>query len=158
MLSTVAATIQVSIAPVFLLAGLAGILNVLVGRMARVVDRARQIEKLHPLSTGKEHDRHVWELRLIQRRLTVINGSIALCVASAVAICLVVALMFIASLIHVEMGGAVAVAFIVSMLLLTAGLAAFMVEIRMSMRAVHVREELLELDEKARRMGWLRRD
>jgi hypothetical protein len=158
MLSTVATTIQVSIAPVFLLAGLAGILNVLVGRMARVVDRARAIEKLHPLSTGKEHDRHVWELRLIDRRLTVINASIALCVASAVAICLVVALMFVASLVHLDLGGWVAGAFILSMLLLTAGLVAFMFEIRLSMRAVHVREELLELDEKARRMGWLRRD
>jgi hypothetical protein len=158
MLQTVAATIQVSIAPVFLLAGLAGILNVLVGRMARVVDRARQIEKLHPLSTGKEHDRHVWELRLIDRRLSVINTSIALCVSSAVAICLVVALMFVAELVHLDIGGWVAGAFIVSMLLLTAGLIAFMFEIRLSMRAVHVREELLELDEKARRMGWLRRE
>lgn len=156
MLSIVAQTIQVSIAPVFLLAGLAGILNVLVGRMARVVDRARAIEKLHPLSTGKEHDRHVWELRLIDRRLQVINSSIALCVASAVAICLVVAMMFVSSLVHLNIGGWVAGAFILSMLLLTAGLIAFMVEIRLSMRAVHVREELLELDEKARRAKWRR--
>ena len=55
-------------------------------------------------------------------------------------------------------GGAVAVTFIASMLLLTAGLIAFMIEIRLSMRAVHVREELLELDEKARRAGWRRRE
>lgn len=73
MLSTVAATIQVSIAPVFLLAGIAGILNVLIGRMARVVDRSRKIEQLHPVSQGAEHDRHVWELRLIDRRLSVID-------------------------------------------------------------------------------------
>lgn len=158
MLSTVAATIQISIAPVFLLAGIGSLLNVLVGRMARVVDRARQIEKLHPVSTGPEHDRHVWELRLIDRRLSVINTAIALCVASAVAICLVVALMFVAELVHLNIGGAVAIAFIASMLLLTAGLLSFMVEIRLSMGAVHVREELLELDEKARRAGWMRRD
>lgn len=158
MLSTVAATIQISIAPVFLLAGIAGILNVLVGRMARVVDRARQLETLHPVSTGPEHDRHVWELRLIDRRLSVINTAIALCVASGVAICLVVALMFVAELIHLDIGGAVAVAFIASMLLLTLGLTAFMFEIRLSIRAVHVREELLELDEKARRAGWRRRE
>lgn len=144
MLSTVAATIQIAIAPVFLLAGIAGILNVLVGRMARVVDRARRIEELHPISTGAEHERHVWELRLIDRRLSVINMAIALCVASAVAICLVVALLFGAELTHLDIGGVVAVAFIASMLLLTAGLIAFMIEIRLSIRAVHVREELLE--------------
>lgn len=154
MLSTVATTIQISIAPVFLLAGIAGILNVLVGRMARVVDRSRQLEKLHPVSTGKEHDRQVWELRLIDRRLQVINTAISLCVASGVAICLVVALMFVASLVHLDMGAGVAVAFIASMLFLTLGLSAFMFEIRLSMRAVHIREELLELDEKARRAKW----
>lgn len=146
MLATVAATIQIAIAPVFLLAGIAGILNVLVGRMARVVDRARNIEKLHPVSTGAEHDRHVWELRLIDRRLSIINSAIALCVGSGVAICLVVALLFGAELTHLDIGGVVAVAFIASMLLLTAGLIAFLIEVRLSIRAVHVREELLERD------------
>ncbi|WP_423606745.1 DUF2721 domain-containing protein [Sphingomonas sp. MS122] len=144
MLSTVAQTIQVSIAPVFLLAGIAGILNVLIGRMARVVDRSRKIEQLHPVSKGAEHDRHVWELRLIDRRLSVINTSIWLCVASAILICLVVALMFGATLTHLDIGGIVAVTFIASMLLLTAGLIAFLVEVRLSLLAVHVREELLE--------------
>ncbi|MCW4462719.1 DUF2721 domain-containing protein [Sphingomonas sp. BT-65] len=147
MLSTVAQTIQVSIAPVFLLAGIAGILNVLIGRMARVVDRSRKIEQLHPVSQGAEHDRHVWELRLIDRRLSVINTSIWLCVASAILICLVVALMFGATLTHLDIGGIVAVTFIASMLLLTAGLIAFLVEVRLSLLAVHVREELLERED-----------
>lgn len=149
MLSTVAATIQTAIAPVFLLAGIAGILNVLVGRMARVVDRARKIEQLHPVSTGAEHERHVWELRLIDRRLSIINTAIWLCVASGIAICLVVALLFGAEIVHLDIGVVVAVAFIASMLLLTAGLVAFLFEVRLSVRAVHVREELLERDRKA---------
>lgn len=146
MISTVAATIQISIAPVFLLAGIAGILNVLVGRMARVVDRARKLEQLHPVSTGAEHERQVWELRLIDRRLSIINTSIWLCVASAIAICLVVALLFGAEIVHLDIGIVVAAAFIASMLLLTAGLVAFLFEVRLSVQAVHVREELLERD------------
>ncbi len=146
MISTVAATIQISIAPVFLLAGIAGILNVLVGRMARVVDRARKLEQLHPVSTGAEHERQVWELRLIDRRLSIINTSIWLCVASAIAICLVVALLFGAEIVHLDIGVVVAAAFIASMLLLIAGLVAFLFEVRLSVQAVHVREELLERD------------
>jgi hypothetical protein len=43
-LSTVSATIQAAIAPVFLLAGIGAFLNVMVGRLARIVDRARDIE------------------------------------------------------------------------------------------------------------------
>ncbi|MEI9851244.1 MAG: DUF2721 domain-containing protein [Sphingomonas sp.] len=145
-LSAVAATIQTAIAPVFLLAGIGGILNVMVGRLARIVDRARGLEQLHPRSIGPEHDRHVWELRLIDRRITVINSAIFLCVSSALAICLVVALMFVSQLTDLHIGAIVAVAFIVSMLLLMAGLICFLFEVRMSLRAIHVREELLELD------------
>jgi len=147
-LSTVSDTIQAAIAPVFLLAGIGAFLNVMVGRLARIVDRARNIEQLHPRSTGHEHDRHVWELRIIDRRISVINNAIFLCTASALAICVVVALMFVSRLANLHVGLWVAVAFILSMLLLMAGLIYFLVEVRMSLKAIHVRKELLELDKK----------
>lgn len=147
-LSTVSETIQAAIAPVFLLAGIGAFLNVMVGRLARIVDRARSIEQLHPRSTGPEHDRHVWELRIIDRRISVINNAIFLCVASALAICVVVALMFVSRLANLHVGLWVAIAFIASMLLLMAGLIYFLFEVRMSLKAIHVREELLELDKK----------
>ncbi|MET0307800.1 MAG: DUF2721 domain-containing protein [Sphingomonas sp.] len=147
-LSTVSATIQAAIAPVFLLAGIGAFLNVMVGRLARIVDRARQIEQLHPRSTGPEHDRHVWELRIIDRRISVINNAIFLCTASALAICIVVALLFVSRLGNLHVGLWVAIAFIISMLLLMAGLIYFLFEVRMSLKAIHVREELLELDRK----------
>jgi MFS family permease len=145
-LSTVSETIQTAIAPVFLLAGIGAILNVMVGRLARIVDRARSLEALHPRSTGPEHDRHVWELRLIDRRIAVINTAIFLCVSSALAICVVVALLFVSRLAGLHVGAIVAVAFVVSMLLLMACLIYFLVEVRMSLGAIHVREELLELE------------
>lgn len=147
-LSTVADTIQTAIAPVFLLAGIGAILNVMVGRLARIVDRARGLEQLHPRSTGPEHDRHVWELRLIDRRISVINTAIFLCVSSALAICFVVALMFVSRLMAFHVGAIVAIAFVVSMILLMVGLVYFLIEVRMSLGAIHVREELLELDAK----------
>ncbi len=43
--STIAHLIQLAIAPVFLLAGIAGLLNVLASRLARVVDRGRSLER-----------------------------------------------------------------------------------------------------------------
>ena len=147
-LSTVADTIQTAIAPVFLLAGIGAILNVMVGRLARIVDRARAVEQLHPRSTGPEHDRHVQELRLIDRRVTVINWAIFLVVSAALATCLVVALIFVARLVHINIGATVAIAFILAMLLLMSGLIFFMIEVRMSLEAIHVRKELLELDTK----------
>jgi MFS family permease len=147
-LSTVADTIQTAIAPVFLLAGLGAILNVMVGRLARIVDRARKLEQLHPSSTGPEHERHVMELRLINRRISVINTAIFLCVSSALATCFVVAMMFVSRLFALHVGAVIAAAFVVSMVLLMACLIYFLIEVRMSLGAIHVREELLELDSK----------
>lgn len=142
--STIAQTIQLSLSPVFMLAGIAGLLNVLAGRLSRVVDRARALEELHPRSTGKEHERHVWELRRLDRRVTIINHSLFLAVASAIMTCLVVALLFIANLAKLHIGNVVAISFILAMLLLVASLISFLIEVRVSLRAIHVRAELLE--------------
>jgi hypothetical protein len=144
--STIAQTISASLAPVFMLTAIGSLLNVLAGRLSRVVDRARALERLHTRSTGPEHDRHVWELRLLDRRMTVINAALFLAVASAVMTCVVVVLLFVAELARLHFGTHVAVAFIVAMLLLIASLVCFIVEVRVSLRAIHVREDLLAED------------
>lgn len=142
--STIAQTIQLSLSPVFMLAGIGALLNVLVGRMARVVDRVRDLERTHPAATDGERTRLVWELRLLDRRITVINASLFLAVSSAVMTCIVVALLFVAGLAQLHFGTAVALCFILAMLLLIAALVSFMIEVRISLRAVRVREEFLE--------------
>jgi hypothetical protein len=142
--STIAQTIQLSVAPVFLLAGIGAILNVMAGRLGRVVDRARMLERLHPESTGPEHDRHVWELRLLDRRITVINAAIFVIVMSAIAVCLLVALLFVAELTHLEIGNAVAIVFVLAMALLILSLGLFLFEVRLALRSIRIRKELLE--------------
>ena len=142
--TTIAQTIQLSLSPVFMLAGIGALLNVLAGRLSRVVDRARALEALHPRSTGPEHDRHVWELRLLDRRITIINRALLLAVISAVLTCLVVALLFVAELADLRIGTVVALTFIGAMVLLIASLVSFMVEVRVSLRAIHIRDELLK--------------
>lgn len=141
--STIAQTISLSLSPVFMLAGIGALLNVLAGRLSRVIDRARVVEQLHPRSTGPEHDRHVRELRLLDRRITIINAALFLAVASAVMTCVVVVLLFVAELAKLHFGTFVALAFIVAMLLLIASLVGFIVEVRVSLGAIHVREELI---------------
>ena len=142
--TTIAQTIQLSLSPVFMLAGIGAVLNVLVGRLARVVDRARALEQLHPVSAGAERDRHIWELRLLDRRMKVINTALFLCVSSAIATCSVVALLFVGELAALHIGTIVALIFIMAMLLIVSGLVMFVVEVRLSLRATHVRNELIE--------------
>ena len=85
----------------------------------------------------------MWELRLLDRRITIVNQALFLAVASAVLTCLVVALLFVGSLTRLHMGPAVAVTFILAMAMLIASLASYLVEVRLSLRAIHVRKDLL---------------
>jgi hypothetical protein len=139
----VAQIIQLSVAPVFLLAGIGAFLNVCAGRLARVVDRVRAIEPLVLASTGDEHDRLVAEIRTLDRRITVVNASIFLSVLAACLICLVVILLFAAELLRAHIGTTIALLFIGSMAATGMAFALFIVETRLGSRIVHVRNELL---------------
>lgn len=152
-ISSIAQTIQLAIAPVFLLAGIGAILNVLAGRLARVVDRSRVLEERHAASTGEEHQRTVRELRIIDRRMRLANAAIALMVASAIVVCLLVALLFVTQLAGLAFRVAVAIAFVLSMALLIAGLILFLIEINVALSGLRVREELLEREER----NWRRK-
>lgn len=141
--SQVAQTIQLALAPVFLLAGIGAFLNVCVGRLARIIDRARSVEQLILTSRGREHDRMVAEIRVLDRRMSVVNASIFLSVASACAVCLVVILLFAGNLLDAHLGSAIAILFSLSMLLQAGGFASFILEIRLGSKIIHVRNEVL---------------
>ncbi|KQN10727.1 conserved membrane hypothetical protein [Sphingomonas aurantiaca] len=143
-ISTIAQTIQLSLAPVFMLAGIGQLLNVLAGRLSRVIDRARKLELMHGSITGPDHHRYVWELRLLDRRMTIINAALFLAVSSAIMTCVLIALLFIAELAKLHFGTAVALCFILAMILLIAALVSFIVEVRISLRAFRIRPELLK--------------
>ena len=139
----VAETIQLAVAPVFLLAGIGGFLNVCTGRLARIIDRVRTLEEKIVTDDGPQHDRQVAELNLLSRRMRVVNGSIALTVGSAVAVSLVVMALFAGELSNLDLGDGIAVAFIVAMLLLSLGFATFLHEVRLAARSIRVRRSLL---------------
>lgn len=141
--SQVAQTIQLALAPVFLLAGIGAFLNVCVGRLARIIDRARTVEGLVLTTRGKEHDRMVGEIQVLDRRMSVVNASIFLSVASACAVCLVVILLFAGNLFGAHLGTPIAILFSLSMLLQAGGFASFILEIRLGSKIIHVRNEVL---------------
>lgn len=142
-LPTIAEAIQASLSPVFVLTGIGALLNVLTGRLSRVIDRVRTLEERHPQLDVDERARTVWELRRLAKRMSVINAALFLAVASAVATCIVVALLFLGALTKSHIGHYVAFSFILAMSLLIASFVAFMVEVRLSSRAIRVRDELL---------------
>ena len=150
----IAHTIQLAVAPVFLLAGIGSILNVLAGRLARIIDRSRQLAQEFTPNDHPDHAAQVRELRLLDRRIMLANMAIFLCTASAALICAVVAGLFIADLASLGFARTMAVGFVLAMLLLISGLALFLVEVRVALLTIRVREELLE--QRTERRSWRR--
>jgi hypothetical protein len=142
--NTVAEIVRLALAPVFLLSGIGAFVNVLASRLSRIVDRSRQVEPMLLASRGAEHDRWINELKILDRRMSLISWATGLSVTSAVLTCLVVVLLFAASLIRTRLGTEIAWLFMASMLTIGVGFAVFLVETTIAARAVRIRSELLQ--------------
>ena len=142
--STVAEIVRLALAPVFLLSGIGAFLNVLASRLSRIVDRSRQIEPQLLESRGAEHDRWIGDLKILDRRMSLISWATGLSVTSAILTCLVVVLLFAANLIQTRLGTEIAWLFIISMLSIGSGFVVFLIETTIAARAVRVRSELLQ--------------
>ncbi len=144
-ITDIAHIIQLAVAPVFLLAGIGAMLNVLTARLARIIDRARALEQMLPQQDARDRD---WSMRMLDtldRRMRVIHIAITLCTASALFVCIVVSLLFVADLGDFGLGRTIALLFIAAMLLIVGGLVMFLVEIRLATRSVRVRRDLMRL-------------
>src|SRR5881394_622389 len=126
--TTVAEVVRIAVAPVFLLSGIGAFLNVCANRLSRIVDRSRQIEPLLLKSRGDDHDRWLKEIHFVDQRMRLVGWAISLSVLSAVMICLVVSLLFAASLTRVHFGTAIALLFSGSMVAIGIAFAVFLIE------------------------------
>lgn len=142
-ISTVAHTIQLAVAPVFLLAGIGGILNVVAGRLARVVDRVRMLERDIPTAEATLRDQELRELAILDRRMGACHLSIGLCTASALLVCMVVMVLFLAAFTRMDFAGTVSLLFIGATACLTLGLLLFLAEVTIATRSVRVNEEFV---------------
>jgi hypothetical protein len=142
--NTVAEIVRLAVAPVFLLSGICAFLNVCASRLSRIVDRSREVEPRLLESRGAEHDRWLGELRVLDRRMSLVGWAISLSVLSGVLICSVVVLLFSASLSSLHVATTIAWLFIGSMVAIGLGFAVFLVETRVGSKAVRVRSELLQ--------------
>ncbi len=137
-ITSLAHVIQLAVAPVFLLTGVAGLLSVLVNRLGRVVDRFRALHTSVPELQGEVLRSAESEMAVLGRRTWLIHRAIALCTGGALLICVVIAALFIGSLVRFEMSMIIALLFIMAMISLVIGLLFFLHEIRLSTGYIHV--------------------
>ena len=93
--SELAQVIQLSVAPVFLLAGLGAIINAMSTRLGRVIDRARLHEGELPGAEAARAERLHRELKTLAVRARLISRAIALSVLCALLVTVLITIAFI---------------------------------------------------------------
>ncbi len=117
--------VQLSLAPAFLLAGIGAIMNVMTNRLIWV---ANKIEKIVAADEEGRAGILLDELPALERRRILAQRAVMLSTASALTISIVIALLFVSAFVYAPLGTIVAFTWIVTMGLLVAGLASFLLE------------------------------
>ena len=91
----IAHAIQLAIAPVFLLTGIASLLGVMTTRLARVIDRARGFEVTWPGLDARGRAAAQMEVADLERRRRVCNWAISFCTTAALLVCMVIVTLFV---------------------------------------------------------------
>ena len=136
--------LQTALAPAFLLVGIGAMLNLFAGRLARIIDRSRDLQELFKSTTGPDHDLVVAELGDLQLRIKIVNSAIFLSVISAIIACALIAMLFVMEMVRVELSLAIAAAFVTAISLLSLALVQFLREVRIGIRDFMIREEFLQ--------------
>ena len=137
-LGDLAHAIQLALAPVFLLTGIAGSLNVMAGRLARLIDRGRYLteRELPPAMVASAAYRV--ELASLEFRRHLASSAIAASTLSALLVCVVIASLFVQVLLQVELKWVVGALFTGSTLALVVGLGYFLREVHLATKTVRI--------------------
>lgn len=126
--ASVANVIQLAVAPAFLLTGSGAMIGVMAGRLARVVDRFRELQD----AGGWEHVRKSLEMAMLLKRSRWIHWAIILSTLAALLVCIVIATLFAAVEVGWNPSRLVSLLFICAMCSLVGGLLCFLREIALS--------------------------
>ena len=137
-ISEMSSAIQLALGPVFLLTGIAGMLNVMSGRLSRIIDRGRSLtEKPDLIATYEPVEIHR-EL-LMERRRHITSSAITMFTVAALLVCLVIVTLFLEAMFIVHLNWLIGILFILGTLGLVIGLGYFLQEVHMASRTVRIR-------------------
>jgi hypothetical protein len=142
----IAHTIQLALAPVFVLVAIGNIMNILSTRLGRIVDRSRFLQERHKETIGVEHDLVVIEIRALDRRIHLITRAIRLLVISGLTIGTTVAILFLEEVARIQLEQVAAGFFLVAIGLLMWGLTLFLHETQIAAEILRIPREFMELE------------
>jgi hypothetical protein len=128
--------IQLSVAPVFLLAGIGAFINVLAVRLGRIFDRSRILETMLKSTDSTQKTEIMAELQALERRSKLAYIGIMLDIFAALFVCLLIAIAFTEHFFGFESRSIIGALFIASMLALIGGLIAFLREVFVAVKSL----------------------
>ena len=132
-IATVANVIDISVAPVFLLAGISGLLMVLTNRLGRTIDRSRSLQAAETEFMPDQRKYAIErEMTILIRRIHLNHLAIGMATVSAILVCLVVITLFMGNLVRFNVSVFIASLFIVCMSFLSLAFIAFLIEVLIS--------------------------
>jgi hypothetical protein len=121
--------IQLAMGPAFLLTGIAGLLNVMTGRLARIIDRGRRLADIADGDATALSPAVRAELRQLDQRRHLAGVAISACTLAALLVCLVIASLFFEVFLDAHLSGLIGTFFTGATLALVVGLAYFLREV-----------------------------
>jgi hypothetical protein len=121
--------IQLAVAPVFLLTAIGTLINALMGRLGRAVDRRRKLEELLSAFEGETRSSMDRELEVLARRIKLVLWAMAFAVFSALLVCVLIGTAFLGAFVSLDLARPVAALFVMAIMALTACLLAFLREV-----------------------------
>jgi uncharacterized membrane protein len=110
-----AETIRLAVTPVFLLAGISGLLGVITTRLSRIIDRARVLKAGDPAASVARSRELQAELLLHRRRMTLASAAFACATTSFLLVATVVMVLFLSTVATIDLTPLVALLFVLAM-------------------------------------------
>jgi len=122
-------TIQLAVAPVFLLTALGTTLSVLTTRLGRIMDRARRVEARLRDEQSATRVASFSELQMLERRVRLIYWALTLGTSAALLVCLLIAVAFLGYLFAAHAATVMALLFVAAMAAYIGALVLFLREV-----------------------------
>jgi hypothetical protein len=140
---TVVQLIQIALTPVFLIVGIGTMLNVVTGRVARIIDRLRWFEEHFEMTVEKLSPREKREVRSLARRLKLANWAINFLTAAAVVVCSTIIVILLSGKANANLDNVILVLFFSAIAFITGGLIAFLLEVSVATATLKPQSNML---------------
>lgn len=138
-INDISGAIQLALGPVFLLTGIAGMLNVMSGRLSRIIDRGRTLVEKPDVIATYDHAGIQTEMNMLERRRHITSLAITMCTVAALMICLVIVSLFLDVMFSISLNWFIGAFFILATLSLVIGLSYFLREVHLSSISVRIK-------------------